>query len=127
MANSIESKALDREWIHNRAHQRVGIQVEVTLESEHNFYTGLSSNVSEGGLFVATHTPPPIGTRLTVRFVLAGSAEPIDAVGEVRWVRETRSPDFPSGFGLRFLEIGDEALSRVASFVAGRESIFYEE
>jgi uncharacterized protein (TIGR02266 family) len=116
-----------RAALHRRVHPRVEIQVEVTLESDHNFYTGLSSNVSEGGLFVATHAAPPLGTRLVVRFALDGSPEPIDAVGEVCWLREARSSDFPSGFGLRFLEISDEALSRVTAFVASRDSIFYED
>jgi uncharacterized protein (TIGR02266 family) len=127
MADHRESMALSCEPLHNRIHPRVELQVEVTLQSDHNFYTGLSSNVSEGGLFVATHDLPSIGTRLVVRFELGGSPEPIDAVGEVCWLREARSPDFPAGFGLRFLKISNESLSRVASFVATRESIFYED
>ena len=109
-----------------RAHERVPLEVEVTLESDHNFYTGLSSNISEGGLFVATSTPLPLGTRLVVRFALEDGAAPIDAVGEVCWLRP-RSADFPCGFGLRFLEISDAALARVATFVASRDTIFYED
>jgi uncharacterized protein (TIGR02266 family) len=112
--------------LHNRVHPRVELQVEVSLESEHNFYTGLSSNLSEGGLFVATETPLPLGTRLLVRFALEGAGSPIDAVGEVCWLRP-RSRDFPMGFGMRFLEISAEALARVATFVASRDSIFYED
>jgi uncharacterized protein (TIGR02266 family) len=113
--------------LHHRLHPRVEIQVEVTMESDHNFFTGLSSNVSEGGLFVATSALPPLGTRLVVRFALDGQPEHIDAVGEVCWVRDARSADFPAGFGLRFLKISDEALDRVAHFVAMRDSIFYED
>lgn len=112
--------------LHNRVHPRVELHVEVTLESGHNFYTGLSSNVSEGGLFVASDTPLPIGTRLLVRFALEGEAATIDAVCEVCWLRP-RSADFPTGFGMRFLEISDEALARVATFVAGRDTIFWED
>jgi uncharacterized protein (TIGR02266 family) len=116
-----------RASLHNRVHPRVEFQVEVTLESDHNFYTGLTSNVSEGGLFVASESLPPIGTRLVIRFALGDSPEHIDAVGEVRWLRDVRSSDFPRGFGLRFLEISAAALDRVVAFVAGRESIFFEE
>ena len=119
--------ARNRKSEQQRIHPRVEIQVEVTMESDHNFFTGLSSNVSEGGLFVATNAVPPIGTRLVVRFALEGQPEHIDAVGEVCWVRDARSADFPAGFGLRFLKISDEALDRVAHFVAARDSIFYEE
>jgi uncharacterized protein (TIGR02266 family) len=126
MANS-EPTASSRKSLHNRVHPRVEIHVEVTMESDSNFYTGLSSNVSEGGLFVASDALPPIGTRLLVRFALGESVDHIDAVGEVCWLRDLVSSDFPCGFGLRFLEISDEALGRVARFVASRESIFYEE
>jgi|WetSurMetagenome_2_1015567.scaffolds.fasta_scaffold544386_2 uncharacterized protein (TIGR02266 family) len=115
-----------RMLLHNRVHPRVEMQVEVTLESDHNFYTGLSSNLSEGGLFVATKTPLPLGTRLVVRFALEGAGAPIDAVGEVCWLRPGCA-DFPCGFGMRFLEIGAEALARVAAFVASRDTIFYED
>ena len=67
--------AESRRSLHNRIHPRVEIHVEVTMESDHNFYTGLSSNVSEGGLFVATHAAPPLGTRLLVRFMLDGGGQ----------------------------------------------------
>jgi uncharacterized protein (TIGR02266 family) len=127
MAHDSEAEARERGGLHNRVHARVELHVEVTLESEHNFYTGLSSNVSEGGLFVASDALPPIGTRMLVRFALGESPEPIDAVGEVRWLRDRRSPDFPCGFGVRFLTISEDALRRVASFVSSRDSIFYEE
>jgi len=128
MAETSETSAPEpvRLPLHNRVHPRVELQVEVTLESDHNFYTGLSSNVSEGGLFVATTTPLPMGTRLLVRFALEGDDAPIDAVGEVCWLRP-RSADFPMGFGMRFLEISDEALARVATFVASRDTIFWED
>jgi len=127
MAQENESKAPDRGGLHNRIYPRVELHVEVTLQSDHNFYTGLSSNISEGGLFVASDALPPIGTRMLVRFALGDNPDAIDAVGEVRWLRDRRSDDFPCGFGVRFLSISDTALERVASFVAGRESIFYEE
>ena len=127
MADTSEKSAPRvRLLLHNRIHPRVEMQVEVTLESEHNFYTGLSSNISEGGLFVATTTPLPLGTRLVVRFALEDGAAPIDAVGEVCWLRPC-SADFPCGFGMRFLEISDDALTRVANFVASRDTIFYED
>ena len=124
MTEPLDSRAAPpvRLTLHNRVHPRVELHVEVTLESDHNFYTGLSSNISEGGLFVATETPLPLGTRLLVRFALESDSTHVDAVGEVCWLRP-RSADFPCGMGMRFLEISEEALARVATFVAGRETI----
>src|SRR5690242_18025634 len=47
-----------------RTYERFPIEVSVDLVSEHNFFAGLSLNVSEGGLFVATHLVRPVGSRL---------------------------------------------------------------
>ena len=38
-----------------RAAERFDLEVKVDLESDHNFYTGLTQNISAGGLFIATH------------------------------------------------------------------------
>ena len=38
-----------------RAAERFDLEVKVDLESDHNFYTGLTQNISSGGVFIATH------------------------------------------------------------------------
>ena len=52
-----------------RAYRRLCLELEVTLESDSNFYMGLTENLSDGGIFVATHAIQPIGTivALTLR------------------------------------------------------------
>ena len=37
-----------------RAAERFDLEVTVDLESDHNFYTGLTQNISSGGVFIAT-------------------------------------------------------------------------
>ena len=44
-----------------RREKRAPLEVEVSLESENNFYSGITGNVSRGGVFIATYTPPPKG------------------------------------------------------------------
>ena len=46
----------------SRQFTRVPFTVEVSVASEHNFFTGFTSNISEGGVFIATDLPPPLGT-----------------------------------------------------------------
>jgi uncharacterized protein (TIGR02266 family) len=110
-----------------RASERVRLEVEVTLESDHNFYTGLTSDLSEGGLFVATHALWPVGTKISVRFRLPGLEQPIQADTEVRWVRDGRFSTLPPGIGLRFFHLPGDALHAVTQFVQRRDTIFYEE
>src|SRR4029079_19692672 len=51
-----------------RASERYDLEIKVDLESEHNFYTGLTQNISAGGLFIATHHLRRIGDRITLKF-----------------------------------------------------------
>ena len=104
-------------------------EIELDVYSEHNFYTGFSANISDGGgLFVATYKPQAVGDRLRVRFKLPGIEEPIEAKVEVQWIREAGGGNEGApGFGGQFVELSDEAKSAVERFLANREPIFYEE
>lgn len=110
-----------------RIHKRAALEVEVTLESEHNFYAGIAGNVSEGGVFVATHVPPPVGATVEVHLRLQGDRYDIEGV--VCWTRDaTQSSEFiPAGCGIRWLRISEAALRAIAEFVGDRETILFEE
>jgi uncharacterized protein (TIGR02266 family) len=112
-----------------RTHQRVDLEVEVDLGSDHNFFTGLTQNISEGGIFVATIHSPPVGTRLQLRLTLPGDDTPIDVTVEVRWVKEPRDwHSAEKGLGLQFVDLAPEAQARVQHFIESmREPLFYEE
>lgn len=112
----------------HRAHPRVPLSVEVSLESENNFFTGLTDNISEGGVFVATHTPPERGTRVEFELVLSEDARfPIK--GEVCWTRDVAASTegAPPGCGIRWVSISDAALRAVMRFIRERGTIFYED
>lgn len=111
-----------------RAHERVSLEIEVNLLSEHNFYTGLSCDISEGGLFIATHVTPKLGEELEMRLLLPGSTTSFVVRGVVRWIRELRvaSDDAPSGFGMQWTELSSEASTTIRAFVAERDTMFYE-
>lgn len=108
---------------------RFPVEVEITWESEHNFYTGLTSNLSCGGLFVATHQPASLGDLVEVTFTLPGLGHPCAARCEVRWTREFNpdSPEVPPGLGLRFTALEPQVWSCIERFIRRRESIFYDD
>lgn len=111
-----------------RAHQRVSMEAEVSIDSEHNFYYGLSENVSEGGLFVSTFQPAPLGSEIEVSFTVPGRDKPLQVRGRVQWVREysDRNREVPPGVGIQFVEPTEEVLSAVRWFIRKREPAFYE-
>ncbi len=63
--------AQKQEQQHVRASERFDLEVKVDLESDHNFYTGLTQNISAGGLFIATSALNRVdgATGMGVRFV----------------------------------------------------------
>jgi uncharacterized protein (TIGR02266 family) len=110
-----------------RAYERVPLEVEVTLESDHNFYTGLTSDISVGGVFVATHALWPVGTRVCVNLSLPGFERAFRVDAEVRWIRDGRFSTLPSGIGVRFEDLPSDMLLALTRFVQRRDTIFYEE
>jgi uncharacterized protein (TIGR02266 family) len=112
-----------------RSSPRVDLDVAITLESDHNFYTGLTQDISTGGLFVATHHLRRVGERITVSFTLPGRNEPIAMETEVRWIRSFpgAGADVPVGMGLRFVNLSSEAKFAIASFLRHRDSLFYDD
>ncbi len=113
-----------------RIFPRLGLQVEVSVNSEHNFYTGFTENISEGGVFIATYNYLPIGTRFKFSFTLPDSEQPIEAIGEVRWVREYSGEDdagVSPGMGVRFVQIDEADLGRIKRFLQQRDPLFYDE
>ena len=111
-----------------RLEPRYAVAVEVTFESEHNFYTGLTSDLSGGGLFVATLQIRPVGERIHLRFTVPTSREPIEAVTEVRWVRATAMSGGggEAGMGLQFLQLAPQAKEAIKAFLKRRDSLFFD-
>ena len=99
------------------------------MQTESNFYTGLTQDLSGGGIFVATNQIRPMGELIKVFLTLPGQRETYEILTEVRWVRDTtfsRSVDDP-GMGLRFLQMTAGAKKAVADFLTKRDSLFFDE
>jgi uncharacterized protein (TIGR02266 family) len=124
----IKRKRAAQGTVNQRVHQRVSCEAEVTFDSEHNFYLGLSENISEGGIFVATFQPAEIGAVLELTLRLPGAPSPFQVRAQVQWVRE-HTPENraqPPGIGLKFIEPPPDLIAAVRTFIARREPAFYE-
>lgn len=118
----------EEERLDERIVPRASVQIAIDLYSEHNFWSGITMNVSEGGVFVATQKMMATGTLLIVDMALPGEDEPIIALAEVRWTRSFSSdPDIPAGLGLKFVHLEGESLDKIRRFAERvREPIFFE-
>ena len=113
-----------------RAAERFDLEVKVDLESDHNFYTGLTQNISSGGLFIATHHIRKIGDRITLNFTLPGNPNPVVVETEVRWIRENSAlmrAHGEQGMGVRFINLSPQAQQAIDAFLQSRESLYYDD
>jgi uncharacterized protein (TIGR02266 family) len=112
-----------------RIQDRIDVEIKLTIESESNFFSGFTQNISEGGLFVATHDYKPIGHETLIRFSLPDQGEPVVVKCRVCWVREYNSmaPDMIPGMGLRFMDLGPWDAERIQDFCESlREPLFID-
>ena len=77
-----------------REYVRLPLSTQMMVRYGHKgrVFFGSCKDLSPGGIFVATKTPAPFGSMITMKFTLPGHARPLQARGKVvRIHRDTRS------------------------------------
>lgn len=111
----------------NRVKIRVDVEFEVTLTGPHTFFTGFTMDISEGGVFVATHQISPIGTEFMLCLILG--EEKLEIASKVVWIRGVDSSSISGqepGMGLKFIDLDERSLSVITAFIKKREPLFYD-
>ncbi|MFB3125968.1 MAG: PilZ domain-containing protein, partial [Candidatus Acidiferrales bacterium] len=98
-----------------RAARRVLLASQIRTRVGGQQIVGYSRDVSVGGVYVETETPPAAGSEVTLRFKLKPEAE----ILECRAVVAYSVPE--EGMGLRFLELPGSVRQAVEEFVGRRE------
>ncbi|HEX3851590.1 MAG TPA: TIGR02266 family protein [Polyangiaceae bacterium] len=111
-----------------REHERFSVDLEVNVQSEHNFYAGLAENLSAGGLFIATHKLQKVGSKIALSLRMPDSEEVYQITGEVRWVRVfNEQSDTSPGLGIRFEDLPPGAEAAINRFLGQREPLFFDD
>ena len=107
---------------------RANVYLSVDVFAGHDFWTGLTMNMSEGGLFVATHNAlPEVGSMVVLNINIPFEDEAVVALAEVRWTRANTDDDAPPGLGLQFVDLSAGSLEKIARFVTTvREPLSFE-
>ena len=103
----------------------VDLQIDVSTESEHNFYTDLTRNVASGGIFVRTSALRHLGDRVRILLNLPGLAVPVELDTVVAWVRDVGDV-LEHGMGLRIIQLSAELRDAIQHFIKQRDSLLYE-
>ncbi|MHB8420572.1 MAG: PilZ domain-containing protein [Myxococcales bacterium] len=100
-----------------RQHSRILLNERCWCEAQDVSVFAPMGNVSEGGLFVRTQLPLPVGTEATLRFQLGDGGPEHEVRAVVVW-RSPALPGAPAGMGLRFTRAAPEAVSGIRILVS---------
>ena len=103
-----------------RVQARYGVDLQITVNSDTIFFAGEVTNLSPGGIFVATHITHPVGTTFNFSIHLGDDAKPVKGIGEVRWLR-SQTETKVAGIGIKFAKIEDDGKDRIATFLRERK------
>lgn len=110
-----------------RTSPRYAIEMEVGIGSESNFYVGFTENLSASGVFIATYSPKPIGSKVDVTLTLPTGAHLV-VPGTVRWMRgATPSGDTWPGMGVSFDKLSDDQEAKIRDFIRFRDPLFFDD
>jgi uncharacterized protein (TIGR02266 family) len=106
---------VEEQGAQSRASMRVPLVLDVNFESRGEVHKCLMTNLSAGGLFVATESPLPIDTRFNLRIRVGKTGEEIELPGEVASVEVNANlTKEERGMGIRFLNLDDAQREQVA-------------
>ncbi len=99
------------------------VTLEVRYSTPTDVFTSLSNNLNEGGLFVETENPAPLGTIVELSFFLPGQNVPVKTRGAVVWsTTNTGSSEkgmnhSKSGMGIEFEPLSADDKERISGFI----------
>ncbi len=99
---------------------RKSIELKVEYKRLNAFFADYTRNISNGGTFIKTDKPLPIGTEFTFKLQVPTLEEPLTIAGQVRWiVGPDEEEGEEAGMGIRFVYKDDEEREMVALMVEG--------
>lgn len=115
--------APDNKRVANRLHH----ELPVAYRSVGSFLTDWATNISQGGLFINTRKPLPVGTDVKILIQLPGAAFPYTLDGRVARVTEfDNAANMVPGMGIQFTAVDDARRREIDEFVTRLRKEFGE-
>ena len=105
--------------IERRASPRAEFVVRVNYQTVDSLFSEFARNINDGGIFVETDTPQPIGTSVELEFKLPGADQPIEVIGNV--VRSVSTDqvdsDGVSGMAIEFENLDSDIRQQINEII----------
>jgi type IV pilus assembly protein PilZ len=122
MARPLLQEAVSSDFIdgiERRASPRADIVVRVNYQSVDSLFSEFARNINDGGIFIETDSPQPVGTNVELEFKLPGSDRPIEVVGNV--VRSVSAdevdPNGIAGMAIEFENLDADARRQINEII----------
>jgi uncharacterized protein (TIGR02266 family) len=97
---------------------RLHHELPVAYRSVGSFLSDWATNISEGGLFINTRKPLPVGTEVKILVQIPGAAFPYELHGAVARVTEfDNAANMVPGMGIQFIGLDDAKKREIDEFV----------
>jgi type IV pilus assembly protein PilZ len=117
LQEAVSSRFID--GIERRGSPRADFVVRVNYQTVDSLFSEFARNINDGGIFVETETPQPIGTNVELEFKLPGADQPIEVVGNV--VRSISADQAGSdgviGMAIEFENLGSDVRQQINEII----------
>jgi uncharacterized protein (TIGR02266 family) len=97
---------------------RLHHEIPVAYRSVGSFLTDWATNISQGGLFINTRKPLPVGTEVKILVQLPGASFPFQLEGRVTRVTEfDNHANLVPGMGVEFTGVDEPRRREIQAFV----------
>jgi type IV pilus assembly protein PilZ len=102
-----------------RASPRADFGVRVNYPTVDSLFSEFARNINDGGIFVETDSPQPIGTSVELEFKLPGADRPIEVVGNiVRSISVDQvEPNGIAGMAIEFENLSSDARQQINEII----------
>lgn len=98
------------------------LRIKLRYPDVDTFVGKFATNLSRGGMFIASRKPKPVGSQVRFELQLADGSAVVTGEGVVRWVRpfDEKNPRQPHGMGIEFTRLSDDSAAAIDRVVALR-------
>lgn len=106
----------------SNSRKAVGLLVKLKYSGVDEFAQRYATNLSDGGMFIRSREPKPVGTELKFRVEIANGERVLQGTGVVRWVRSPDDPAGAPGMGVQFETLDEASRALVDRMLASGEA-----
>ncbi len=118
MAHTSDRNGGNKPGDNKRRAERLHHEIPVAYRSVGSFLTDWATNISQGGVFINTRNPLPVGTEVKILIQLPGAKFPHELEGQVKRITEfDNHANLVPGMAIEFTRLGEGQKAEIEAFV----------